>query len=102
MTTIKGSITRHRGWWCLRYRERIREGAALVWVLRSKRIARVDSLHKRKRSVERLAESMMEPVNAARKNPNESSGAIFRLGEFVETKYFPAIEGKREASTIDG
>jgi len=102
MTTIKGSITRHRGWWCLRYRERIREGDALVWVLRSKRIARVDSLHKTKRSVERLAESMMEPVNAARKNPNESSGAIFRLGEFVETKYFPAIEGKREASTIDG
>jgi len=95
--TLKGTITRHRGFWCLRYRERIREGDTIKTVQRSRRLAPIDALHKTRRSVEPLAQSLLEPIN---KTP--ASYVAIRLGEFAEGVYFPHLETKRRPSTLRG
>jgi len=63
--TVKGTICRHRGWWVLRYRERIREGETIRSIQRSKRLAPLDAMHKTRKSVALLAETMLEPLNKA-------------------------------------
>jgi hypothetical protein len=83
--TIKGTITRHRGFWCLRYREWIRAGDTIKVVQRSRRLAPVDAMHKTRRSVETLAETIPEPINKA-----PALYVAIRLGDFVEGAYFPS------------
>jgi integrase len=95
--TLRGTITRHRGFWCLRYRERIREGDTIKTVQRSRRLAPVDALHKTRRSVEPLAQTLLEPIN---KIP--SPYVAIRLGDFAEGAYFPHLETKRRPSTLRG
>lgn len=94
---LKGTITRHRGHWCLRYRERIREGGTIHTVQRSKRLAPVDAMHKTRRSVQPIAEAMLEPIN---KTP--SLYVALRLGDFADRIYLPFIESKRRPSTVRG
>jgi integrase len=94
---LKGTITRHRGYWCLRYRERIREGDTLHTVQRSKRLALVDAMHKTRRSVQAIAETILEPINKT-----SSLYVGMRLGEFVDNVYLPFIESKRRPSTVRG
>ena len=94
---LKGTITRHRGYWCLRYRERIREGDTIHTVQRSKRLAPVDAMHKTRRSVQPIAEAMLEPIN---KTP--SLYVAMRFGDFVDRVYLPFIESKRRPSTVRG
>lgn len=95
--TLRGTITRHRGFWCLRYRERIREGDTIKTVQRSRRLAPVDALHKTRRSVEPLAQTLLEPIN---KIP--APYVAIRLGDFAENAYFPHLETKRRPSTLRG
>lgn len=94
---IRGTITRHRGFWCLRYRERIRAGDTIEIVQRSRRLAPVDAMHKTRRSVEPLAETILEPINKA-----PALYVAIRLGDFVEGAYFPHVEAKRRPSTVRG
>ncbi len=63
--TVRGTICRHRGWWVLRFRERIREGETIRSIQRSKRLAPVDATHKTRKSVALLAEPILEPLNKA-------------------------------------
>ena len=95
--TLRGTITRHRGFWCLRYRERIREGDTIKTVQRSRRLAPVDALHKTRRSVEHLAQTLLEPINKA-----PAPYVAIRLGDFAEGVYFPHLETKRRPSTLRG
>lgn len=95
--TLKGTITRHRGFWCLRYRERTREGDTIKTVQRSRRLAPVDALHKTRRSVEGLAETALEPINKV-----PAPYVAIRLGDFAEGAYFPHLETKRRPSTLRG
>jgi integrase len=95
--TIRGTITRHRGFWCLRYRERVRVGDTIEVVQRSRRLAAVDAMHKTRRSVESLAETILEPINKA-----PASYIAIQLADFAEGAYFPHIEAKRRPSTIRG
>jgi|SRR5581483_2887648 len=94
---LKGTITRHRGYWCLRYRERIREGDTLHTVQRSKRLAPIDAMHKTRRSVQPIAEAMLEPINKT-----TSLYVAMRFGDFVDRVYLPFIESKRRPSTVRG
>ena len=87
---LRGTITRHRGFWCLRYRERIREGDTIKTVQRSRRLAPVDALHKTRRSVEPLALTLLEPIN---KLP--APYVAIQLGDFAVKAYFPHLETKR-------
>jgi integrase len=94
---LKGTITRHRGYWCLRYREHIREGDTIQTVQRSKRLAPVDALHKTRRSVQPIAEAMLEPINKT-----ACLYVAMRFGDFVDRIYLPFIESKRRPSTVRG
>lgn len=94
---LRGTITRHRGFWCLRYRERIREGKTIHTVQRSRRLAPVDATHKTRRSVEPLAEALLEPINRA-----PALYVAIRLGDFADGVYFPFVESKRKPSTVRG
>ena len=93
--TLRGTITRHRGFWCLRYRERIREGDTIKTVQRSRRLAPVDALHKTRRSVVPLAQTLLEPINKV-----PAPYVAIRLGDFAENAYFPHVEAKRRPSTV--
>jgi len=46
-----GYIMRHRGWWVLRYRERVGVGGEIKTVQRAKRLVPVDAQHKTRASV---------------------------------------------------
>jgi integrase len=92
--TYRGTITRHRGFWCLRYRERIREGGVIKTVQRSRRLAPVDAQHKTLRSVEMIAAALRGPT----KQPTPYVAT--RLGDFVSDVYIPHIEAKRRPSTV--
>jgi len=54
---------RHRGWWVLRYRERVGVGGEIEIVQRAKRLVPVDAQHKTKASVRDLAQRELEPLN---------------------------------------
>ncbi|MGO9575994.1 MAG: tyrosine-type recombinase/integrase [Terriglobales bacterium] len=95
--TLRGTITRHRGFWCLRYRERIREGDSIKTVQRSRRLAPADALHKTRRSVEPLAETLLEPINKV-----PAAYVAIRLGDFADAAYFPHLQTKRRPSTLRG
>jgi hypothetical protein len=98
--TVRGTICRHRGWWVLRYRERIREGETIRSRQRSNRLAPVDAMHKTRKSVALLGETMLEPLNKAARA--SSPLVAIRLGNFVEHVYLPHVESKRKPSTYRG
>jgi integrase len=93
----KGTITRHRGYWCLRFREKVRVGDTIKTVQRSQRLAPVDAMHKTRKSVETLARERRESI---RKVPAQYVG--IRLGDFVEGVYLPHAGSKRKPSTVRG
>jgi|SRR5580658_1208980 integrase len=94
---IMGTITRHHGYWCLRYREPVRVGDTIKTVQRSRRLAPVDAMHKTRKSVEELAKERLKPVNKA-----PVLYAAIRLQDFAEGAYLPHMEAKRKPSTIRG
>ena len=94
---LRGTITRHHGYWCLRYRERVRVGEAIKTVQRSKRLAPVDAMHKTRKSVQELAEEQLKPTNNA-----PAMYAAIRLQDFAENVYLPHVEAKRKPSTVRG
>jgi integrase len=93
----KGTITRHRGYWCLRFREKVRVGETIKTVQRSRRLAPVDAMHKTRKSVEALARERRESI---KKVPTQYVG--IRLEDFVEGVYFPHVRLKRKPSTVRG
>lgn len=95
--TAQGTITRHHGYWCLRYRERIRIDDTITTIQRSKRLAPIDAEHKTRESVEDLAGDVMEPINRV-----PVSYVAVKLGDFVDSRYLPFVELKRKPSTYRG
>ena len=93
----RGWIHKHRKWWCLRDREKVREGTTIKIVEKSWKLARVDAEHKTKRSVEELA-ALLRPVNRA--VPAQYVGV--KATDFGEEVYFPHIEALRKPSTVRG
>jgi len=54
-------------------------------------------MHKTRRSVEPLAETILQPINKA-----PALYVAIQLGDFVEAAYFPHVEAKRRPSTVRG
>ena len=97
-TKQAGYITRHRGWWVLRYRERVGVGGEPATVQRAQRLAPVDAEHKTKASVRPLAQQFLEPLNANTVSPL----TVTTLGDFCERVYFPFVKQHKRPSTAHG
>jgi integrase len=90
-----GSITRHHGWWVLRYREPVGEGGVVQTLLKARRLAPVDAEHKTKASVRRLADEVLEPIQ----HRNVSPLFVTTLGDFVDRLYLPWVKQQKRPST---
>lgn len=87
-----------RGWWVLRYRERVGVGGEMKSVHRSRRLAPVGPEHKTKASVRHLAEELLEPLNKNTISPL----SVTTIGDFVERLYFPFVREQKRPSTVNG
>lgn len=93
-----GSITRRRGFWVLRYRERVAVNGEIRTVQRAVRLAPIDAEHRTKATVQDLAEDRLRPIlrrDAAMELPTT-------LGDFVERCYLPHIDEQKKPSTRRG
>jgi len=97
-TKQAGYITRHRGWWIVRYRERVGVGGSIKTVQRAKRLAPVDAEHKTQASVRSLAARELDPVNRNSTEPLR----ITKLGDFVDRVYLPFVKQQKRPSTYRG
>jgi hypothetical protein len=93
-----GYIMRHRGWWVLRYRERVGIGGKIETVQRAKRLVPVDAQHKTKASVRDLAQQELEPLNRHLAEPLR----LTNLGDFVDRVYLPFVKQQKRPSTYRG
>jgi integrase len=93
-----GSITRHRGWWVVRYREQVGVGGKIKTLRRARRLARVDAQHKTKASVRHLAEKQLEPLQRGRISPL----SVTTVGDFVDRVYLPYVKQQKRPSTYRG
>src|SRR5712692_8870595 len=97
-TNQAGYIMRHRGWWVLRYRERVGVGGKIKSVQRAKRLVLVDAEHKTKASVRDLAKRELEPLNRNLAEPLN----VTKLGDFVDRVYLPFAKQQKRQSTYRG
>jgi integrase len=97
-TAQNGYIMRHRGWWVLRYRERVGTGGELKTVQRAKRLAPIDSDHKTKASVKKIAEDLLQPLNRGSFSPM----TVTTIGDFCERIYLVFVKEHKRASTHRG
>lgn len=93
-----GYITRHRGWWVLRYRERVGVGGKIKTIQRAKRLVPVDAEHQTKASVRDLAKRELAPLNRNVAEPL----SITKLGDFVDRVYLPFVKQQKRPSTYRG
>jgi integrase len=97
-TKQAGYVMRHRGWWVLRYRERVGMGGTISTVQRAKRLARIDGDHKTKASVRDLADEELQSISKSSTDPLR----ITRLGDFVDRAYLPYVKQQKRPSTYKG
>ena len=97
-TNQVGYVMRHRGWWVLRYRERVGVGGKVKTVQRAKRLVPVDAEHKTKASVRDLAKRELEPLNRNLAEPL----SVTKLGDFVDRVYLPFAKQQKRPSTHRG
>jgi integrase len=89
---------RHRGWWVLRYRERVGIGGKMKTVQRARRLSPIDATHKTRASVRQLAEDILEPLNKKAVSPL----TVTTLGDFCERVYLPFVKEHKRPSTLRG
>src|SRR5271157_6512288 len=97
-TNQAGYIMRHRGWWVVRYRERVGVGGELKTVQRARRLAPIDAAHKTRASVRQLAKPLLEPLNKGTASPL----TITTLGDFCDRVYLPFVKEHKRPSTVRG
>jgi hypothetical protein len=93
-----GYVMRHRGWWVLRYRERVGVGGKVKTVQRAKRLVLVDAEHKTKASVRDLAKRELEPLNRNLAEPL----SVTKLSDFVDRVYLPFAKQQKATIHIQG
>jgi integrase len=93
-----GYIMRHRGWWVLRYRERVGVAGKVKTIQRAKRLVLIDAEHKTKASVRDLAKRELAPLNRNAADPLR----ITKLGDFVDRVYLPFVKQQKRPSTHRG
>ena len=97
-TIHAGYIRKHRGWWEVRYRERVGMGGHIRTVHRAKRLCRVDEHHKTKKSVQDLAAEELQLINSGQHSPE----SVTTLGDFIERVYLPNVKATKRPSTYKG
>jgi integrase len=90
-----GGISQHRGWWVLRYREKVGINGGVKTVMRAKRLARVDEFHKTKASIRKLASDALGPIKFRNVDPLR----VTTLKDFVDGVYLPYVERQKRPST---
>jgi integrase len=93
-----GYIMRHRGWWVLRYRERLGVGGVMRKIQRAKRLARIDANHKTEASVRDLANQELGEIRRHAPEPLR----VTRLGDFVDRVYLPYVKQQKRPSKYKG
>ena len=96
-----GCVTRVGDWWVVRFREQVQLKGELRTINRAKRLVRVSPEHKTKRSVASLAERELA-IQRPRSTGPQPIRANMKLGEFVESLYWPYIEKSKRPSTLCG
>jgi len=92
----RGTIVRHRGHWTLRYYDvQFRDGKK-TRVRASKKLAPFGKEYPTESSVRHLADDILAPLNRRQLQPESS----LLLTEFIETRYFPAVERELRPSTV--
>ena len=98
-TNQAGYLMRHRGWWVLRYRERVGVGGKIKTVQRAKRLVPVDAEHKTRASVRDLAKRELEPLNRNLAEPL----SVTKVGDFLDRVYLQfATQQKRPSTYVKG
>jgi integrase len=97
-TTQAGYIFRHRGWWVLRYRERVGTGGEVRVVQRAQRLVPVDAEYKTRASVRELAQDFLRRFNSTPVSPLQ----VTTLGDFCERVYLPFVREYKHPSTVRG
>lgn len=93
-----GCITKHHGWWVVRYRQQVFVDRKVKTVIRNRRLAPVDAKHKTKASVRSLAAEILVPLNRTSVSPLR----VMTLGDFVENVYLRFAEQQKRPSTYRG
>jgi integrase len=91
----RGTITRHRNNWILRFWEYQVKDAQRVRVRAYKNLAPIGPAYPTKKSVESLAWKQLEPINTKRLQPE---GAM-PIADFIENVYFPFVKEMLRPST---
>lgn len=89
----RGQIFQRHGAWHVRYR--VREQGK--WKQVSQKLADVNDRYRTKRSVQGLAEEILEPINAGKRGAEPTT-----LQQFAETVYFPYAKTDLKPSTYSG
>ncbi len=89
----RGQIFQRHGAWHVRYRVRDKG----KWAQVSTKLADVSDLYRTKRSVQGLAEEILEPVNAGKRGMEPAT-----VQQFAETVYFPYAKANLAPSTYKG
>ncbi len=97
-TKQHGYITKHRGWWVLRYRERVGVGGVVKTRQPAHRLAPVDGEHRTRASVRQLADEFLETVNARAASPL----TVTTIGDFYDRVFLPFVRVHKRPSTVHG
>lgn len=97
-TKQAGYVMRHRGWWVLRYRERVGVGGIITTVQRAKRLAHIDADHKTEASVRDLADQELQSISRNAIEPLR----VTKLGDFIDRAYLPYVKQQKRPSTYKG
>jgi integrase len=99
-TNQAGYIMRHRGWWVLRYRERVGVGGEMKTVQRARRLAPIDATCKTEAAARKLAGPLLDSLNKTTWSAQPQF--VTTLGDFCERVYFPFVEEQKRPSTLRG
>jgi integrase len=91
----RGHIFKHRGNWTLRYWESVLVGDTLKKVRRAVRLAPINDEYPSKRSVELLADKILQPLNTGELQAESSLSVL----KFIDDYYLPHVKKELRPST---
>lgn len=94
----EGSIVRVRGWWVVRYREKVAVNGVLKRINRARRLTQVGQHCKTKAAARELAKNLLAAINDRAASPTRN----VTLSEFVENVYLPHVKNYQRPSTYSG
>jgi len=100
-----GSISQHRGYWRIRYRQQLNINGKIVTVQRSRNIISVDECPSESEARKRAEKELKEVLDEANHPQPVSKGEapmLMSLGRFVDEIYFAQAQLQNRPSTLRG